>query len=31
MLFGINFNFYFLLFCGKLKAAFRNVEVKSYI
>ncbi len=31
MLFGINFNFYFLLFCGKLKAAFRNVEVKTYI
>jgi len=30
-LFGINFNFYFLLFCGKLKSAFRNVEVKSYL
>ncbi len=27
MLFGINFNFYFLLFCGRLKSAFRNVEV----
>ena len=31
MLFGINFNFYFLLFCGRLKTAFRNVEVKSYL
>lgn len=31
MLFGINFNFYFLLFCGKLKSAFKNLEVRSYL
>lgn len=31
MLFGINFNFYFLLFCGKLKSAFKNIEIKAYL
>ena len=31
MLFGINFNFYFLLFCGKFKSAFKNLEVRSYL
>lgn len=31
MLFGINFNFYFLLFCGKLKSAFKNIEIRAYL
>lgn len=31
MLFGINFNFYFLLFCKKFKSAFTNIEVRAYL
>lgn len=30
-LFGINFNFYFFLLCGKLKSAFKITEVRAYL
>ena len=31
MLFGINFNIYFLLLCGKIKDVFKNEELRAYL
>ncbi len=30
-IFGVNFNIYYLILCGKLKEAFKNEELRAYI